>query len=138
MDFRVLTGLIILLSACSPRPVKQQVKIVLKPQGLYVLATGIEPAMLAEMGRDSGSLQTLMPVFRMPKDTDLKNYQQPQPGVYRVEGNAVVFSPDTPFTAGHTYFLRFYDFSEAKSAADMIRQGRKLGSKIYTDLSFTK
>jgi hypothetical protein len=55
-----------------------------------------------------------------------------------VRGNAVIFSPDTAFANGQTYFLRFYDLGQAKSATAIIREHRKLGSQAYTDLIFKK
>jgi hypothetical protein len=132
-----LACLVILFYGCASHTARS-IKITLKNNSMYIQATGIDAAMFAEMQRDSGSLQTLMPVFRMPRDTDMKDYQRPQPGVYKMEVSAIIFTPDTPFTTGNTYFLRFYDFAPAKTASEIIRSRRKLGSKVYTDLSFKK
>src|SRR6202012_6107625 len=47
--------------------------------------------------------QSLVPVYRMPADTDMKDFQKAQPGKYLVKDSLVVFTPDTPFKKGQMY-----------------------------------
>ena len=80
--------------------------------------------------------QSLVPVYKMPADTDLKNYQTAQPGKYIVKDSVVMFTPDTPFIASQTYFVRYYKFDANNKASDYILGHNKLGSRPYTDLIF--
>ncbi len=87
---------------------------------------GLEYAITGEINRDSvpGIWQGLIPVYRMPADTDMKDYQRPLPGQYRLKDSAVVFTPDTPFVKNQTYFLRYFEFGEGNSTWDFIK-GKK-------------
>ncbi|HZY36996.1 MAG TPA: hypothetical protein VFE53_10125 [Mucilaginibacter sp.] len=97
-----------------------------------------DPSVMGEINRDSGTWQNIFPVYRMPLDTDMKDFQRPQPGSYSLSGDAVIFTPDTPFIRGQTYFLRCYQFGEGKGTWDIIKHKQKLGSQPYTDLTFKK
>jgi hypothetical protein len=72
----------------------------------------------------------------MPADTDLKNYQPVQPGVYHVKDNAVIFVPDTPFAAHQTYFVRYYKFDAGTKVTDFVTGRNRPGSLYYSDLEF--
>ena len=126
---------LLLLFGCSPDSKKIDFKIVLQ-NGSALKITGPDSLILNEIQRDSGAWQTIFPVYRMPADTDMKDFQRPQPGAYRRVVNAILFTPDTPFVNGQTYFLRSFQFGEGKSTWDIIRHKQKLGSQAYTDLTF--
>ena len=98
--------------------------------------SGPDKLVLDEIQRDSAVWQNLFSVYRMPADTDMKDFQRPQSGAYRLMGDTILFMPDTPFTKGQTYFLRCYQFGEGKSDWDIIKHKQKLGSQAYTDLTF--
>lgn len=103
--------------------------------------TGIGNDILHEISRDSATTavwQSLIPVYRMPKDTDLKDYQTPQAGKYVVNDSAVVFTPDTPFLKQQTYFLRFYQFGGGNELLEYMQHRKKLGQVGYTDLDFNR
>ena len=85
-----------------------------------------------------GIWKNLIPVFRMPADTDLKNYQPIQPGLYQLKDSAVVFTPDTPFVNSQTYFVRYFEFTKGSSIMDFIKGKRKPGSINFIDLIFKK
>ena len=74
----------------------------------------------------------------MPADTDLKNYQPVQPGSYLLKDSTVVFTPDTPFTKGQIYFVRYFEFNKGDNIWDYIKGKRKLGKIQYIDLIFKK
>jgi len=99
---------------------------------------GFDFAIISEINRDSiqGAWQSLIPVYRIPADTDLKDYQPAQPGVYEIVDSAVVFTPDTPFIKGKTYFVRYYQFGEGRSVTDYIRGRKKFQEMTYKDLIF--
>jgi len=128
---------LLLLFACSPGSKKIEFKATLQNSGALKI-TGPDSLILNEIQRDSGAWQNIFPVYRMPADTDMKDFQRPQPGIYNLSGDAVIFTPDTPFVNGQTYFLRCYEFGEGKSTWDIIRHKQKLGSEAYTDLTFKK
>ncbi|MBS1532426.1 MAG: hypothetical protein JSU01_19140 [Bacteroidetes bacterium] len=91
-----------------------------------------------DISRDTSNeaWQNLLPVYKMPDDTDMKDFQHAQPGKYKVEGNEVTFTPDTPFGKGQTYFLRTFDYSGAKDAWDFVRKQKGKGSAGHKDLLF--
>lgn len=103
-----------------------------------VKITGLDNAIIQEIGRDSAGAgwQALIPVYRMPTDTDLKNYQPVQPGVYHVKNNAVIFVPDTPFIAHQKYFVRYYKFDTGTQVTDFVTGRNRPGNLHYSDLEF--
>ncbi|MEN0053035.1 MAG: hypothetical protein AAGC65_05165 [Mucilaginibacter sp.] len=100
--------------------------------------TGLDKAIVQEIARDSagGNWQALIPVYRMPADTDLKNYQPVQPGIYHVQDNAVIFVPDTPFITNQKYFVRYYKFDAGTKVTDFVTGRNRPGSLQYSDLEF--
>jgi hypothetical protein len=142
MSFRFNALLLVLTmfcAGCSRHPAVSPAHISLVNSGKSVKFQGIDAAILGAIQRDStpGVWQTLIPVYRMPADTDVKDYQPAQPGAYKIQDSAVVFTPDTPFVNGKTYFMRFYHFDQGKSIYDMVKNKRGLGSQPYTDLVFS-
>lgn len=126
--------LLLIMMGCSG-PKNPLVTIQLTGPSLKI--TGIDPIILNDIARDSSAdWQSLFPVYRMPADTDMKDYQQEQSGKYQVQNGAVLFTPDTPFTKPEIYFMRCYDHSLGKDAWNYISgQGNK-GAPHYTDLIF--
>jgi hypothetical protein len=114
------------------------VKINLTADKHSINIVGLDNTIVQDINRDSlgGNWQSLVPVYKMPADTDLKNYQPAQPGKYIVKDSIVVFTPDTAFIARQTYFVRYYKFDANTKAADYILGHNKLGSLPYTDLIF--
>jgi hypothetical protein len=116
----------------------RQIKIDLTPDKHSLKITGLDPLIVQDINRDSsgGNWQSLVPVYKMPADTDMKNYQPIQPGKYIVKDSLVIFTPDTAFTAQQTYYVRYYKFDANSKASDYIMGHNKLGSLRYTDLIF--
>ncbi len=114
------------------------VKINLSADKHSINISGLDNAIVQDINRDSsgGNWQSLVSVYKMPADTDLKNYQPVQPGKYLLRDSVVVFTPDTPFTAQQTYFVRYYKYGTNSQASDYILGHHKLGSLPYTDLIF--
>jgi hypothetical protein len=95
--------------------------------------------MIQSLNSDSVSSsvwQSLIPVYKMPADTDLKDYQPVQPGKYTVQDSIVIFTPDTPLKKGQAYFVRYYHYDKGSSLWDHIKDHQKLSSQQYTDLIF--
>lgn len=122
--------------ACTPKPKTLPVHIGLVNNNRSVSFKGLDYGVMREISRDSGAWQNLLPVYRMPADTDLKNYQPAQPGSYLLKDSAIVFTPDTLFAKGQIYFIRFYQFGEGNTAMDFIKGRKKLGNPHYIDLIF--
>lgn len=129
--------LLLLCLACTPKPKTPAVKVSMINNNHSVKFTGLDKAIMGEISRDtaSGAWKSLLPAYRMPKDTDLKDYQPVQPGTYRLKDSTVVFTPDTPFVRGQTYFMRFYQFG-GNSTWDFISGKKKLRDKHYIDFPF--
>ncbi|SEP24198.1 hypothetical protein [Mucilaginibacter sp. OK283] len=137
--YQALLLITLFYAGCSSdKPKVNNVKINLTPDKHSLKITGLDPLIVQDINRDSsgGNWQSLVPVFKMPIDTELKNYQPIQPGKYVVTDSVVVFTPDTPFIAQQTYFVRYYKFDANSKASDFILGKNKLGSLHYTDLIF--
>ena len=126
------------IGCSSNQPKVSNIKITLSPDKRILKITGLDPLIVQDINRDSsgGNWQSLVPVYKMPADTDLKNYQPTQPGKYAVKDSVVTFTPDTPFIAEQTYFVRYYKYDANSKATDFILGHNKLGSLHYTDLIF--
>ncbi|WP_295675398.1 hypothetical protein [uncultured Mucilaginibacter sp.] len=99
---------------------------------------GLDRAIMGEVTRNASPAvwENLIPVYQMPADTDLKDYQPIQPGNYLVKDSVIVFTPDTPFVKGHTYFMRYFRFEGGTKPWDFIGGNKKLGSVPHQDLVF--
>jgi len=128
----------VLLLGCGPKHQSITIRIVLADSGKSLKVNGIAEDILQEINSDTiaGVWQTLIPVYRMPADTDLKDFQPSQPGKYVVNGNTVVFKPDTPFAQHAVYFVRYYKYGEGNTSWDLIKQRKRIGKTPYTDLIF--
>ena len=132
--------LLLLCLGCTTKTKTPAIQISLINNNRSIKFKGLNYAILSEINRDStpGVWQNLIPVYRMPADTDMKNYQQAQPGLYQLKDSAVVFTPDTPFAKGQTYFIRYFQFDEGDNKWDYIRGKKKLGEIPHIDLIFKK
>jgi hypothetical protein len=128
--------LVLFCLSCTSTPKTPSVHLSLVNNNYSVKFKGLDLTVISEINRDSAAWQTLLPVYRMPSDTDLKNYQPAQPGTYQLKDSAIVFTPDTPFSKGQIYFMRFYQFGGGSSPMDFIRGRKKLGNTRYMDLIF--
>jgi len=100
--------------------------------------TGLDYTTVQEINQDTSATgwQSLIPVYRMPADTDMMDFQKPQPGKYTVTDSTVIFTPDTPFINHQAYLARYYHYAEGSNVWDDIKQHKKLGKPTYTDLIF--
>ncbi|MES2265206.1 MAG: hypothetical protein V4520_00510 [Bacteroidota bacterium] len=124
--------------ACTPSKHPAQVQIALISQGQSIQFTGLDNVIMQDIARDTDKnvWQNLVPVFRMPADTDLKNYQPVQPGRYQLKDSTVVFTPDTPFVKGQTYFVRNYRLGEGATLMNYIKGRSQPGKVHFIDLIF--
>jgi hypothetical protein len=127
--------LLLFCFACTSKPKAPVVYISLADSNRSVKFKGLDYAIVSEINRDPipGIWENLLPVYRMPADTDLKNYQPVQHGLYTLKDSAVVFTPDTPFVKGQTYFIRYYQF-KGENIWDYIKGKKRLGAVGYSDL----
>ncbi len=123
---------------CTTAPKRPVIRVTLTGDNRAVKINGLDYAIISEISRDTtaGIWQQLAPVFRMPADTDMKDYQAAQPGKYTLKDSTIVFTPDTPFTKGKTYFVRYFKYSQANSTMNFIQGKKKLNKAPYTDYSF--
>lgn len=99
--------------------------------------TGIDSLILNDIARDTANrFDVLAAIYRMPADTDMKDYQPVQPGKYTVKNGELLFAPDTAFIKGQTYFVRYYRFSKDNSVWDFMSKRKNALSLKYNDLIF--
>jgi hypothetical protein len=130
--------LILFCLGCSSKPKAPVIHIQLVNNYKAIEIKGLNFAIASEINRDSSlaAWQSFLPVYRMPADTGLKDYQPVLHGLYTLKDSVVVFTPDTPFSKEQTYFLRCYQFGGGNNAWDFVRGKKKLGGTKYTDLIF--
>jgi hypothetical protein len=131
--------LVLLVSfGCTHKPRPSSIHISLINNGSTLKFTGMDASVTGEIGRDSSNSvwQALIPVYKMPADTEMKDYQRAQSGKYMVIDTAVIFTPDTPFIKQQTYFVRYYKYGEGNSIMNYVDHSKKLGHPRYTDLIF--
>jgi hypothetical protein len=133
---KFLWPLLLISFGCTHHANIPAVHIHLVNNELSIDLTALDSSIIGEINRDSVSWENLFPIYRMPADTDMKDFQRVQPGAYRLSGNVLIFTPDTAFIGGQTYFLRCYRFGEGKSTWDLFKHKQKLGSQVYIDLAF--
>jgi hypothetical protein len=123
---------------CTSQHNKTNITITLIDSNHSLSIKGFDKAIIADIARDTetGVWQSLLPVYKMPVDTDLKDFQVVQPGQYSVRDSVVVFKPDTPFKKGQAYFLRYYQHDKNTDAWQFIRDKKRPGASTYTDLIF--
>jgi hypothetical protein len=128
--------LLICLGCQSKTPVPTiHISLVNNEQSLKI--TGIDPVIMSDINRDTISAwQSLFAVYKLPADTDMKDYQPLQPGKYQLKNNTLEFTPDTPFVKQQTYFMRYYNYAGNKSIWDYIRGKTKKGQLHFSDLIF--
>ncbi len=118
-----------ILLGCKQHLETRTVKVILSADHRSINIIGFDRAVIAEIGRDSSdeAWESLLPVYKLPADTDLKDFQPYQPGHYQVKDSLVIFKPDTLFAKGRTYFLRSYDHA-GTDAWSYIKDKRRPGS----------
>lgn len=131
--------LLLILAGCTSQVPEMQVAVKISPDTHSILISGFDQAIIDDIGRDTvtGVWQNLLPVYKMPVDTDMKDFQVAQPGKYLVKDNLVEFTPDTPFRKGQTYFLRYFDYQGIKHAWQIINGKKRLGAPKHQDLVFS-
>ena len=131
--------LIILLFClgCTTKPSVLPINIGLVDSGKSLKIAGLNYVVMQDVINDTtNSWGNLLEVYRMPADTDMKDFQPRQPGKYQLKDSALVFSPDTPFARQQAYFLRYYHFNETGDISGFIKHERKAGKIGHTDLIF--
>lgn len=136
------TGLLILLMvicfSCTTKTAQPVLKISFESSGQTLRISGLNSVVVQDINRDTttNKWQQLIPVYRMPLDTDMKDFQPVQPGNYLVKGGVIFFTPDTPFKHHQQYFIRYYQHDEDRGIWGFILGKRRVGKVNYTDLIF--
>ncbi|HTE00492.1 MAG TPA: hypothetical protein VK668_14460 [Mucilaginibacter sp.] len=130
--------LLLFCLGCSHKSNKINIDVSLTDSNRSITIKGFDKAIIADIGRDTSNAvwQSLLPVYRMPADTDMKDYQNEQPGNYLVKDSVVVFTPDTAFKKDQAYFVRYYQYDTNPDALHLIRDKKRPGNLSYTDLTF--
>jgi hypothetical protein len=138
MKKTIFITLLLAAIGCKPKVNAPAIGISLIDSNKNLKITGIDYAIMQDINRDTTAniWQNLIQVYRMPADTDMKDFQPIQPGKYMVKDSAVVFIPDTPFNLHQTYFMRYYRYDKGSTAWDYIKNHQKPGKKQYQDLIF--
>jgi hypothetical protein len=136
---KCLSLFLLLLLGCSNQPKPVDIQISLADSNRNLKINGFDKAIIAEIGRDTsnGAWQSLLPVYKMPIDTDMKDFQPAQPGQYRVADSVVIFTPDTSFKKGQPYFLRYYVHKEHMDSWRYLLDKKRPGALSYKDLIFS-
>ena len=128
------------LAGCTPAKHPAGVRVSLANNGQSIQFKGLDYVVMQDIARDTnkGIWQSLAPVYRMPADTGMKSYQPVQPGRYQIKDSSIVFTPDTPFIKGQTYFVRNYRLGEGAALIDYIKSRSQPGKVRFIDLIFKR
>lgn len=85
---------------------------------------------------DAAQWQAVLPVYKMPADTDMKDFQQPQPGRYRLKDSVLIFLADTPFQKQSRYFVRYYRLHDDGTVWTLLKGKWKHNTPQYTECTF--
>ncbi|MFD0795559.1 hypothetical protein ACFQZX_18195 [Mucilaginibacter litoreus] len=138
MKLSIFILLLFSFGCSSSQHNSSDIKIKLSDNHRSLQFNGLDKLIINEISRDSDNAvwQSLVAVYAMPADTDLKNYQPVQPGKYAVQDSTVIFTPDTPFVKGKTYFVRKYRLGKGISLAEYIKGQARVGNVQFIDLIF--
>jgi hypothetical protein len=134
-----ISSLLLLLFAlaCKQKERSPQMHITLVNNNKSLQIRGLDYLILKEIAADTSKhWESLFAVYRMPADTDLKEYQPLQPGKYLMQDSALVFTPDTPFIKNQPYFLRYYQYGGNNNVWDFVKGKKRPGKMRFTDLIF--
>ncbi len=140
MRLLVFLLLIGLCFSCTTKTNKTMLNISLDSNKQTLKIIGLSKAIVQDINRDTtiNKWQQLIPVYRMPIDTEMKDFQPIQPGEYLVKDSIIFFTPDTPFAPQQAYFVRHYHYDEDRSVWGFIKGKRRAGKTTYTDLIFKR
>jgi hypothetical protein len=125
-----------ILCACT-QSAKSPTVTITKTANNAIKFSGLDLTTIQNLNTDSASAsawQSLIPVYKMPKDTDAKDLQPVQPGKYVVLDSLVIFTPDTPLQQGQAYFARCYLYGKGSSVWQQVKNHQKLTDRKYIDL----
>lgn len=134
---KLLLFVSIVCISCAPKSSTTAIHINLVNNNQSLKIAGIDPVILNDINRDTlKNWQSLFAIYRLPADTDMKDYQPIQPGKYLIKDSALVFTPDTPFIKQQSYFVRYYNYADNNTIWDYLRHKTTKGQLHYTDLIF--
>ncbi|WCT12396.1 hypothetical protein [Mucilaginibacter jinjuensis] len=128
-----------ILVGCAKKPNQQQFAVKITGANSVKIA-GIDYNILSNLNGDSLGLsqwQAILPVYKMPADTDMMDFVSPQPGKYKLIKDVLVFVADTPFQKNAKYFARYYKLHDDSNAWDLMKGKWKNGSPKYAEVIFT-
>lgn len=130
--------LIGLCFSCTTKTTQPVLDISLDSSKQALKISGLSNTIVQDINRDTttNKWQQLIPVYRMPADTDMKDFQPIQPGNYSVKDSAIFFTPDTPFKSNQQYFMRYYRYNDDPGIWGFIKGKRRPGKVNYTDWIF--
>ncbi len=119
--------------------IKDTTYIHLSRDSQTVILGGLEYAALQQLKKDTLNLQAfqdLFPVYKMPADTDMKDYLKAQRGTYQITDSLIIFKPDTAFAKHQAYFARFYGYTVDNSAARLAQGKANLNGPKFKEVIF--
>jgi hypothetical protein len=135
---KLLPLLLFFYLGCSRKSVEINISVSLTDTNHSIQIAGFKKEVINDIAQNSAdsAWQALLPVYKMPADTDMKDFQNAQPGKYTVKDSLVIFTPDTAFKQGQVYFVRSFDYTGVKDAWQFVRQKKQKGSNGHKDLLF--
>ncbi len=133
-----LSLVLVFCVSCAHHPPIINIAINLIDSNKSLKISGFDKAVVTDIAQNGngGAWQALLPVYKMPADTDMKDFQTAQPGKYQLQDSTIIFTPDTAFKKGQAYFVRWYQYDKIEDAWQYIRQKKRTGSMSYKDLLF--
>lgn len=127
--------------ACHPStaPQSKRASIYLSSDSQRVCIGGLAYSVIQELKKDTltrDAWQSLFPVYKLPADTTMKDFQKELPGTYLVTDSGITFKPDTAFKIHQQYVARFYGDSPAISTLKLLQKKADLKGPEYVEAVF--
>lgn len=133
----------IILGSCSERRSTDipadTIKIKLSSDSSAIELTNVPAYIIDKFISDSldySQWSNFFAVYEESKDAEMRDFQPPISGTYRIEEQKIIFRPDSVFSKGKSYFSRCYTKLILRSPEDILSSGKLSAADNYTEFRF--
>lgn len=133
----------IILGSCSEKRSTEipaeTIKIKLSTDSSAIELTNVPDYIIDEFISDSldySQWSNFFAVYEESKDAWMRDFQPAISGTYHIEGNKIIFRPDSVFSKGKSYFSRCYTKLLLRSPEDILSSGKLPAADNFTEFRF--
>ena len=143
--FQIILVSFLVFAGCDSKPTQQalpkKVVISLSADSSFVILQRLPADVLDYLKADSigqRQWQSIFSVYTDPKNPELRDFQSPLSGIYKVEDSLIYFIPDKAFQKDSAYFSRFYGRDILAQPSDIIKGHKLKGQAQVTEFDFIR